>query len=104
MPEKLLETINTEDNDPTCVTFVLHGEDDTLGNSLRYVISTYKEVEACHYTRPHPTEDKIHFRIQTYDDVPALMMLKRGFEDLKHYAETIHDKFEEAERAYGIQS
>ena len=97
---------------------MLHGEDDTLGNSLRYVISTYKEVEACHYTRPHPTEDKIHFRIQTYDDVPgnykllrtviklkiALMMLKRGFEDLKHYAETIHDKFEEAERAFGIQS
>ena len=34
----------------------------------------------------------------------ALMMLKRGFEDLKHYAETIHDKFEEAERAFGIQS
>ena len=101
------------------MTFVLHGEDDTLGNSLRYVISTYKEVEACHYTRPHPTEDKIHFRIQTYDDVPgiysipnaqflntqiALMMLKRGFEDLKHYAETIHDKFEEAERAFGIKS
>ena len=53
------------------MTFVLHGEDDTLGNSLRYVISTYKDVEACHYTRPHPTEDKIHFRIQTYDDVPG---------------------------------
>ena len=30
-----LQTIESPDNDPTCVTYIMHGEDDTLGNSLR---------------------------------------------------------------------
>lgn len=70
-PSARLQTIVSQEDDPTCVTYIMHGEDDTLGNSLRYIISTYKEVECCHYTRPHPTEDKIHFRIQTYGDTPG---------------------------------
>ena len=68
---KKLETITTNGNDPTCVTYVINEEDDTLGNALRYVISSYKEVELCQYTRPHPTEDCIHFRIQTYGKMPG---------------------------------
>ena len=68
---KKLETITTNGNDPTCVTYVINEEDDTLGNALRYVIGSYKEVELCQYTRPHPTEDCIHFRIQTYGKTPG---------------------------------
>ena len=67
-----LETITTNGNDPTCVTYVINEEDDTLGNALRYVIASYKEVELCQYTRPHPTEDCIHFRIQTYGKTPGI--------------------------------
>jgi len=73
--ESRLQTINSPDDDPTCVTYIMNGEDDTLGNSLRYIISNYKEVECAHYTRPHPTEDKIHFRIQTYGDTPGKLRI-----------------------------
>ena len=69
-----LETITTNGNDPTCVTYVINEEDDTLGNALRYVIASYKEVELCQYTRPHPTEDCIHFRIQTYGKTPGKLL------------------------------
>lgn len=67
-----LDTVTTQDNDPTCVTYIINGEDDTLGNSLRLIIASYKEVELCQYTRPHPTEDCIHLRIQTYGKTPGI--------------------------------
>ena len=71
-----LDTVTTQDNDPTCVTYIINGEDDTLGNSLRLIIASYKEVELCQYTRPHPTEDCIHLRIQTYGKTPGTLNLR----------------------------
>ena len=68
-----LDTVTTQDNDPTCVTYIINGEDDTLGNSLRLIIASYTEVELCQYTRPHPTEDCIHLRIQTYGKTPGTL-------------------------------
>merc|ERR1712131_166301 len=68
-----LDTVTTQDNDPTCVTYIINGEDDTLGNSLRLIIASYKEVELCQYTGPHPTEDCIHLRIQTYGKTPGTL-------------------------------
>ena len=41
MTQNKLDTVTTRDNDPTCVTYIINGEDDTLGNALRYVIATY---------------------------------------------------------------
>ena len=74
-----LDTVTTQDNDPTCVTYIINGEDDTLGNSLRLIIASYKEVELCQYTRPHPTEDCIHLRIQTYGKTPGTPRFKMAF-------------------------
>ena len=74
-----LDTVTTQDNDPTCVTYIINGEDDTLGNSLRLIIASYKEVELCQYTRPHPTEDCIHLRIQTYGKTPGTPRYKISF-------------------------
>ena len=71
------------------LTYVMHGEDDTLGNALRFIISTYKEVEACHYTRPHPTEDKIHFRIQTYAEYPGGVFSLKNVYSLKGWSSLI---------------
>ena len=70
--KRKLDTLPGSNDDPTCVTYVINEEDDTLGNALRYVIASYKEVELCQYTRPHPTEDCIHFRIQTYGKTPGI--------------------------------
>ncbi|CAG8600182.1 32667_t:CDS:2, partial [Racocetra persica] len=51
--------------DPTSLTFGISGEDHTLGNALRYVITLNPEVEYCGYSIPHPSEDKLNIRIQT---------------------------------------
>ncbi|CAG8516475.1 8358_t:CDS:2 [Cetraspora pellucida] len=53
--------------DPTSLTFSINGEDHTLGNALRYVITLNPEVEYCGYSIPHPSEDKLNIRIQTTD-------------------------------------
>ena len=120
-----LDTVTTQDNDPTCVTYIINGEDDTLGNSLRLIIASYKEVELCQYTRPHPTEDCIHLRIQTYGKTPgipeqikyafissnpiqthilALEMLKRGLNDLIYLTEKVEEKFVKAEQDFVAKS
>ena len=116
MNDVKLDVVTTQDNDPTCVTYIINGEDDTLGNSLRLMIASYKEVELCQYTKPHPTEDCIHLRIQTYGKTPgnqshctarryiiffqALEMLQRGLNDLKYLTEVVEQKFIEAEKLF----
>nr|XP_046262236.1 DNA-directed RNA polymerases I and III subunit RPAC2 isoform X2 [Scatophagus argus] len=61
----VLEMVQADGADEGCVTFVLHDEDHTLGNSLRYMIMKNADVEFCGYTITHPSESKINFRIQT---------------------------------------
>ncbi|MBN3295986.1 RPAC2 protein, partial [Amia calva] len=57
--------VQAEGDDNSCVTFVLHEEDHTLGNALRYMVMKNPEVEFCGYSITHPSESKINFRIQT---------------------------------------
>uniref|UniRef100_W5NCS9 DNA-directed RNA polymerases I and III subunit RPAC2 n=1 Tax=Lepisosteus oculatus TaxID=7918 RepID=W5NCS9_LEPOC len=61
----VLEVVQAEGGDDSCVTFVLHDEDHTLGNALRYMVMKNPEVEFCGYSITHPSESKINFRIQT---------------------------------------
>ncbi|KAK7097920.1 DNA-directed RNA polymerases I and III subunit RPAC2-like [Littorina saxatilis] len=78
-----IEVLPSEDKeDETVSTFVLHDEDHTLGNSLRYIIMKNPDVQFCGYSVPHPTENNIHLRIQTHDDTTALDVLKKGLRDL----------------------
>lgn len=53
------------------------------------------EVELCSYSIPHPSEAKIHFRIQTYGP-PAVEVFKKGLDDLKAVYESLLSKFEES--------
>ncbi len=82
-------------DDMGCQTFVLHEEDHTLGNSLRYMIMKNPEVEFCGYTVPHPSENKINFRIQTKGP-PAKDVLRRGLCELTAVCEHILTTFENA--------
>lgn len=76
----------------TCCTFVIHDEDHTLGNSLRYIISKNPEVEFCGYCIPHPAENKINLRIQTKGE-SASNVLKKGLEDLHNMCEHMLSTF-----------
>ena len=49
-------------------SFQIEQEDHTLGNSLRYFINKNPDVEFCGYTIPHPSETKMHIRIQTWGE------------------------------------
>ena len=60
-----LEMVQAPGTDRHCVTFVLHEEDHTLGNSLRYMIMKNPEVEFCGYATTHPSE-KLAKLICTY--------------------------------------
>jgi len=85
----------TEPEDETCVTYVMHHEDHTLGNSLRYMIMKNPEVEYSGYSVPHPSEEKINLRIQTRSQ-PAQEVLKNGLVNLQKVSLHVLDTFQEA--------
>ncbi|KAK4887583.1 hypothetical protein RN001_003854 [Aquatica leii] len=76
-------------------TFVFHDEGHTMGNALRYVISSYDDVEFCGYTVPHPAESKMHLRIQMRNG-RAIDALRRALKDLvklcDHTIETFNEQ------------
>jgi len=78
-------------------SFLFINEDHTLGNALRHMVSKNPDVEFCGYTIPHPAENKMHLRIQTYDNADAQKVLEKGLDDLIALCDTVLEKFEEAE-------
>lgn len=50
------------------------------------------DVTFCGYTIPHPSEDKINFRIQT-SGPKAIDILRRGLTDLQEHCSLIMDNF-----------
>uniref|UniRef100_A0A8C3T217 DNA-directed RNA polymerases I and III subunit RPAC2 n=1 Tax=Chelydra serpentina TaxID=8475 RepID=A0A8C3T217_CHESE len=89
--------------DGNCVTFVLHDEDHTLGNSLRYMIMKNSEVEFCGYSITHPSESKINFRIQTRGGLLAIEPFRRGLTELVDVCQHVLSKFEASIKEYKTQ-
>ncbi|TPX38030.1 DNA-directed RNA polymerase [Synchytrium microbalum] len=83
-------SILTQDHDGSIATFVIMQEEHTLGNALRHIILKNPAVEFCAYTLPHPSEAKIHVRIQTDGSCTAMQALDKGLQDL--IAVTTHVK------------
>ncbi|KAF2731101.1 DNA-directed RNA polymerase I and III 14 KDA polypeptide [Polyplosphaeria fusca] len=77
----------------TAASFQFDGEDHTLGNALRYMIMKNPDVEFCGYSIPHPSEDKMNLRIQTYDNVSVYDVLEKGLNDLMEMCDVVMDKF-----------
>lgn len=90
-----IEIIARDPNDDSCITFCIHGEDHTIGNSLRYIIMKNPSVEFCGYTIPHPSEFKLHLRIQTDGTVSAAEVLDKGLNDLIDLCNVVKEKFNE---------
>ncbi|KAF1957620.1 RBP11-like subunits of RNA polymerase [Byssothecium circinans] len=77
----------------TAASFQFDGEDHTLGNALRYVIMKNPDVEFCGYSIPHPSENKMNLRIQTYDGVNVYKVLEKGLNDLMDICDVVEEKF-----------
>uniref|UniRef100_A0A452H8T1 DNA-directed RNA polymerases I and III subunit RPAC2 n=1 Tax=Gopherus agassizii TaxID=38772 RepID=A0A452H8T1_9SAUR len=99
----VLEMVQADGMDGNCVTFVLHDEDHTLGNSLRYMIMKNPEVEFCGYSITHPSESKINFRIQTRGGILAVEPFRRGLTELVDVCQHVLNKFEASVKEYKAQ-
>ncbi|KAM3512487.1 hypothetical protein MY11210_003830 [Beauveria gryllotalpidicola] len=76
----------------TAASFEFIEEGHTMGNALRYIIMKNPDVEFCAYTIPHPSEDKMNIRIQTYEGT-AIDALKKGLGDLQQVCDVIAGEF-----------
>ncbi|XP_038272457.1 DNA-directed RNA polymerases I and III subunit RPAC2-like isoform X1 [Dermochelys coriacea] len=99
----VLEMVQADGTDGNCVTFVLHDEDHTLGNSLRYMIMKNSEVEFCGYSITHPSESKINFRIQTRGGLLAIEPFRKGLTELVDVCQHVLSKFEVSIKEYKAQ-
>ncbi|KAJ6024581.1 hypothetical protein N7540_005378 [Penicillium herquei] len=77
----------------TAASFQFEAEGHTMGNALRYAIMKNPAVEFCGYTIPHPSDAKMHLRIQTTDSTTALEALNKGFADLMDLCDVVTEKF-----------
>lgn len=81
---KLLPQATSDDG--TSASFQISEEDHTLGNALRYIIMKNPEVEFCGYSIPHPSENLLNVRIQTYGKITAVeASFAEGFARLDGY-------------------
>lgn len=94
MPRDDLEEHKVEisGKDQTSVTFVIRNEDHTLGNALRYVLTKNPEVKFCGYSIPHPSENIMNVRVQTFG-APAAEVFRKGLLDLRAMASHMQDTF-----------
>ncbi|CAG8598982.1 518_t:CDS:2 [Paraglomus occultum] len=91
-PDKLDFTVGPN-GDKSTITFVIKNEDHTLGNALRFIIMKNPEVTYCGYSIPHPSETKLHLRIQTTSNTDAISALKKGLLDLEQMCRHIQKEF-----------
>lgn len=95
-------TVLSTDSAGRAVTFALSGHDHTLGNALRWQLASYGEqlVEFCGYSMPHPSESRVHLRVQVATGAPAgvtaVTLLRQALLDLKALYGDIRDQFESA--------
>ncbi|KAK3692406.1 DNA-directed RNA polymerase [Podospora appendiculata] len=88
---------------PTAASFEFLKEGHTLGNALRYVIMKNPDVEFCAYAIPHPSEDRMNVRIQTYEGTTAIQVLEKGLRDIQELCDVVTDKFLVARKDFADQ-
>ncbi len=80
-------------------TFVVTGEDHTLGNALRWVLMRHAATTFCGYSMPHPSEPVVNVRLQTAGAGAATSahdVFREGLVGLTDVAHAIGDAFERA--------
>lgn len=54
---------------------------------------TSPDVEFCGYSIPHPSEEKMNIRIQTYGETSAVDALRKGLQDLVDLCDHVEKTF-----------
>eukprot|EP00163_Fabomonas_tropica_P007856 TRINITY_DN1749_c1_g1_i6.p1 TRINITY_DN1749_c1_g1~~TRINITY_DN1749_c1_g1_i6.p1 ORF type:complete len:115 (+),score=6.22 TRINITY_DN1749_c1_g1_i6:117-461(+) len=95
-PSRTPKTLEVKLDDDTGISgsFILGGEDHTMGNSLRYFLMKDDDVEFCGYSVPHPSQHSVTIRVQTKGKVTAVDAFRKAIHSLRdvsaHLGE-IHD-------------
>ncbi|KAH7344722.1 RBP11-like subunits of RNA polymerase [Rhizoctonia solani] len=84
----------------SAATYCIMNESHTIGNSLRWMLMKNPKVEFCGYSVPHPSENKIHLRIQMYDEEDSLEALITALENLDQVTTEIGSRFDGSMEAY----
>lgn len=79
LKEKALES--------SCLTLSITGEDHTLGNALRSILSSKLDVEFAGYSIPHPTMKELNFRLQVLNNGKAITAFAAALDDLSAFHE-----------------
>nr|SVE84658.1 EOG090X0LBP [Daphnia pulex] len=95
MENRRLAVAREEEQDDRMKTFIFKGEGHTLGNAIRTIILKNPDVIFCGYTIPHPSENKLHLRIET-KSISAVDALREGLEQLQNLSDHILKTFETA--------
>merc|ERR1711990_120259 len=74
-------------------TLTLRGEDHTLANALRFMLTKNPVVEFAGYSVPHPSEEEVNVRIQTNGDKTALAVYKDALADTAKASQLVRKKF-----------
>ncbi len=56
------------------------------------------DVEYCGYSAPHPSEPKIHLRVQMYDGLSAVDCLRRALANLRDLFNTVQQRYAQSLR------
>ncbi|GAA5825531.1 hypothetical protein JCM10212_003598 [Sporobolomyces blumeae] len=83
----------------TQATFCILEEDHTIGNLLRWMLMKNPAVEFCGYSAPHPSEAKIHLRIQMYDGKSSLDALNEALDNVENLTLEILEAYTAALRS-----
>jgi DNA-directed RNA polymerase I and III subunit RPAC2 len=79
------------------------GEDHTLGNSFRYILSKNKNVDFVGYSIPHPSEMSLNMRVQTKSGHAVTDVLVESAQTMADICDHVLDTFNEAELLYNKQ-
>eukprot|EP00834_Sanchytrium_tribonematis_P004190 NODE_191_length_13422_cov_1.451025.p12 type:complete len:105 gc:universal NODE_191_length_13422_cov_1.451025:640-326(-) len=85
----------SEHDNKTCATFSIENEDHTIGNLLRWMLMKDERVEFAAYSIPHPSDNRIHLRIQTAEH-PASLVLDDAFTNLLQIVDHMETTWQEA--------
>ncbi|GAA5908295.1 hypothetical protein JCM6882_006794 [Rhodosporidiobolus microsporus] len=94
--EKVSIVPGSASEDGSQATYCILEEDHTLGNLLRWMLMKNPSVEFCGYSAPHPSEAKIHLRIQMYDGKQAREAFAEALDNIEAMAGVVLNKYNDS--------
>ena len=79
---------------PNAGTFTIYLEDHTIGNLLRLQVLQNQETKFAGYKKPHPCENKVEIKVQTYQQTKPIDAMNKSINQLLHKINNFAGAFE----------